>query len=394
MRYEELLYSGQLDRLMAETLPRVEDDADARRVFLRMMMARDNVHLLSPSSIALLREGAMHGDRYAQYGFARYLTSVQPEKDSLLQAFGWATKAMEQGVADAKALVAAAYSFGDTGVINWDKEWQMKQEAYAEGSELAAMNILEDLCYGFHYGEPDEEQALMMADELIDRDEKAGIDPNGWWYYMRGKAVEHDEPRVRVVANYLKAVQLGILRAYMGVILAYGYDEEYHLCPTAQYRKWLAEGVAHRSSDALLMDALDKMNERTYVETEEEGELIYRRLTEAAKLGNTGAMEQMAWLFQYGQNGQEEDAQKAYEWYSMGAKHCSTLSTENLWRMLHAGIIERPEEEQEMLALHGARIGSKMLLAEAIRIFRDGGLAEYEEEILKYLEPAYVGLNG
>ena len=89
----------------------------------------------------------------------------------------------------------------------------------------------------------------------------------------------------------------------------------------------------------------------------------------------------------------DEDAQKAYEWYSLGAKHCSTLSTENLWRMLHAGIIERPEEEQEMLALHGARIGSKMLLAEAIRIFRDGGLAEYEEEILKYLEPAYVTIE-
>ena len=399
--YYDLLYTGRLDELVEKTLPIAEHEPDAARAFLRMLMARENLFLLSAHSIDLLREAAHRGERYGQYGYARYHVSVRPDENSLWEAYRQAEAAMEQGIADGKAMIALTYSYGDIGKVDWEKESQLMQEAYEAGSELATMYIVQDLCYGKHYQSGQPEKAGNMLDELMAKEEAEGIEPNGWWPFYKAVSLPDDEVPARIARYYERAIELGVLKAYGQLVLLYGYNDGAELNITDQYTKWLRAGLEHRSANAYYLDAAREMmryndlhpkymaQKLDYDIVRECEDAIYGQLCEAVRLGSLPAMETLGDMYYHGWYNCAQNYQRAFTCYSSATNMDSYDAAEKLWLMMHDHLIDRPLDYQDSIALMGCRWGSKRLLAETVIAHQEGRLTEYDKEITKYYEPIF-----
>lgn len=401
MNYYQLFYSGQLDELVRTALPEIEHDKDAQRAYLRLFMVRDSIYLLSSEAIDMLRREAETGNRYAQYGYARYHVCVRPDENSLWESYRLAEAAMEQGVADAKAMIACTYSYGDIGKVNWEEEDRLLNEAYEEGSELAAMYMAQNLCFGYHYRPACPAEAEKFVDALMEKEEMEGIEPNGWWRYYKGMALGEEEPKKRRIRLYESAAALGIVKAYTQLIIIAGYGPENDLEETDEYRHYLKLGMERQCSGAFYLDAVREMGRyddlhEQYVEKEIEydelracEDAIYGQLSESARLGNASAWEMLGDMYFYGWYNCAQDYKRACTCYSAATNLDSDSAAEKLWRLMHYHHIDRPLEYKDSIALMGARWGSKQLLAETVIAHQEGRLSEYHDEISKYYEPIF-----
>lgn len=383
MNYYHLLYDGQYDRLVTKALPVVETDEDARRAYLRLFMALDTMFLLAEDTIEMLCQEADKNNPYAQYGYARYLVCVRPEKDSLKKSFDYAEAAMKGGIADAKAMVALAIGCGDTGMVDYEREDTLMNEAVKEGSELALMYVIKKYLYGSHFKPTQPDKALELLEQLIAKEEQSGAEVNGWWYFYRASAKEAQLGRMAVINDYRRALSLGVLRTYCDLILAYGYGDRIEdLHDTEEYREYMSQGLWRRASDAYLLDAARLMDT-------DDNELIVERLEDGARLGNTACTEQLGDLYYNGAFGCKKDMERAASYYEIAARHDSVSAAEKLWDMMHDHDIDRPLDYRDSIALIGTRSGSLKLLAETVIAHQEGRLNDYAEEIEKYYEPIF-----
>ena len=80
---------------------------------------------------------------------------------------------------------------------------------------------------------------------------------------------------------------------------------------------------------------------------------------------------------------------KACTWYEKAAKKLDITALEKMFAMIKHGKVERSQEEADEIALKGARLDSKYLLAEAVIAFTQGRLQEHADEISRYYEPIF-----
>ncbi len=409
MNYLELLYSGQYDRLVNEALPLVETNKEAETAFLKLFLSRECIFLLDEAnSITLLEKEAKKGNRYAQYAYARWQTIVRGGENSLWIANRYMRTAAEQNLPDAIAGLAISYEFGDIGTVDWKIEDELMQKAFDLGSELAAIYKLQDYCFGRHFELAQPHLAVELAEQLIKRDKEKGIAPNGWWFYYRATANEPRTGRHYVMDDYQQALDLGVLRAFTDLIIAYGYGETNNvLIESTEYTDYLQKGMNRLCPGAFYMDAAREMHRYDALKVfyqEDEGiqrrqirygvlqeshELIHSRLSQAAQLGDTAAWEQLGDCYYDGSCGFEQNYEKAFTCYSNGAIHDALGSIEKLWRMMHDHLIDRPLDYVDSIALKGARCGSKRLLAETVIIHQEGRLTEYDDEITQFYDPIF-----
>lgn len=409
MNYYELLYSGHYDELVKKALPLVETDQDAARAFLRLFLSRECIFLLDEAeSVDLLTDEAEKGNRYAQYAYARWQAIVRGGEYSVSIAYQYMQAAAEQDLPDAIAGLAVTYEFGDIGTVDWKKEDELLQRAFDMGSELAAVYRLQDYCFGRHFQPAQPQLAVELADQLIARNEAEGIPPCGYWFYYRACANEPRLGRTYVTDDYRKALDLGVLRAYTDLIIAYGYgDSDTVLVENNDFTALLREGMDRLCPGAFFMDAAREMHryealrqlynrdegiqrrQVRYQLLSESHELIHTRLSQAAQLGDTAAWEQLGECYYDGSCGFEQSYEKAFTCYSNGAIHDAVGSIEKLWRMMHDHHIDRPLEYVDSIALQGARCGSKRLLAETVIIHQEGRLNEYADEIERFYDPIF-----
>lgn len=409
MNYFELLYNGRLDELISVALPLVETDSHAARTFLRLFHSRENIFLLDEAkSVELLKAEAEKGNRYAQYAYARWQTIVRGGENSIMIAFRNMQAAAKQDLPDALAGLAISYEYGDSGHVDWKKEAELLQKAFDMGSELAAIYILQDYCFGRHFEPAQPERAADLANQLIEKDRNNGIPPNGYWYYYRAIANEDRLGKTYVIDDYQKALEFGALNAYTDLIIAYGYgDSNNTLIETKEYTQYLTEGIDRLCAGAFYMDAAREMkrydtfvglyrNDRgiqrrqiRYNILNDSHELIHSRLTQATQLGDRAAWEQLGDCYYYGYFGFEQNYKKAFTCYSNGAIHDIATAVEKLWRMMHEHLVDRPLDYVDSIALKGARCGSKLLLAETVIIHQEGRLTEYADEIERFYEPVF-----
>ena len=388
MNYYSLLYQGKYDELVHEAYSVLDTNKDAERAFLRMFMELDTVYLFKPETVAFIETEARKGNRHMQYVYARYLFGLRPTEQAIHEVFDLLSAAAQQGLADAKAVLADMYGYGDIDIVDYNKEETLMHEAFDEGSEMAAMYILRNYCYGQHFHAPRPDLASEMADDLIARDEQAGIEPNGIWYYYRGVANEHYESKTRLVANYLRAAELGVRRAYGEIMIAYGYGDSATLHQTPDYNLWMEKGIDHRACSAYFLAALGEMMKTSEIMRDEDA--LFSMLTQAAKMGHTGATELEGDMFLEGSYQWKQDYKRAAESYYRAIDNGSAGAAEKLWRMIaHDHLIDRPLHEVDRIALIGARLGSAMLLAETVVAFQEGRLQEYKKEITTYYEPIF-----
>ena len=341
MSYLELLYTGQYDRLVKDSLPLVQTDKDAERAFLRLFLSRENIFLLDEAmAIDLLIEEAEKGNPYAQYGYARWQSIVRGGESAISIAYDYMQAAADQGLPDAIAALAITYEYGDMGIVDWKKEDKMLQQAFDMGSELAAVYRLQDYCFGRHFQLAQPQLAAELADRLIAKDQAAGIEPNGYWFYYRACANEPRIGRLYTIDDYRRALDLGVLKAYTDLIIAYGYGETNDtLVETKDFSSLLREGMDRLCAGAFFMDAAREMHRyealnKLYQHDEgiqrrqvrysvltESHELIHSRLSQAAQLGDTAAWEQLGDCYYDGSCGFEQSYEKAFTCYSNGTIH-------------------------------------------------------------------------
>ena len=407
-KYLQLLYDGEYDELVADTLSVLDCDKDAERAFLRLFMQKGPVVMLDfDDTIAPLIKEAEKGNKYAQYAYARWQSLDCGGENSIAISYRNMKAAAEQNLPDAIAGYAMTYEFGDIGIVNWEKYRELVDQSVAMGSELGKMYRLRELCFGIHYQDPQPEKAAELASQYIADDEAAGIEPNGLWFYYRAAANEQRIGRTRVIDDYQRALDLGVLAAYDDLIIAYGYGDDLEtLVENKEYNEYLKQGIAHLAAGAFYLDAAREMRRFDFFDNSyhhkgvqqfqiEYGvkqqchELIFSRLSDAARLGDNAAWEQLGDCYYNGWYDFEKDYKKAFTAYSNGVIHNSVTCAEKMWKMMHDHIIDRPIDYIDSIALYGARWGSKRLLAETVIACQEGRLTEYADEITKYYDPIF-----
>lgn len=409
MNYLELFYKGEYDRLVRETLPLVETNPDAARAFLRLCQGRYNFFLLDPATVELLREQAEAGHRYAQYAFARYHLFVRNTEESITISYENMLAAARQDLPDAIAGLASSAEYGDVGIVDREKAATLMDEAFNAGSELAAIYRLKEYCFGKHFIPAQPDKAVELADQLIARDEAAGIEPNGFWFYYRASAREDRFGRtsVTVSEDYQRALRLGIIDAYGDLIMAAGYgDESRVLTMTKEYERLIAEGMERRYAGAFYFDAAAALHGYAALEDpsidlghesenrvpqllQECHDKIFLRFSQAGELGDNSAFEMLGDFYYEGSYGFEQNYQMAFAAYSRGIVRDHVGCAEKAWKMMHNHYIDRPLDEMDALALFGARWDCKRLLAETVIAHQEGRLADFSDEIEKYYDPIF-----
>ncbi len=408
MNYLELLYNGEYDELVRQTLPVLETDKEAERAFLRLFLQKSVVLLLCPhSTMQGLHKEADKGNKYAQYAVARRVAFENDMENAMWVAFRQMSDAADQGLPDAIAGLALTYEFGDIGFVDHEKADEMMDKAQQMGSELALRSQLKDLCFGFRFQDAQPQRAIEMANRLIADDEAKGIDPNGLWYYYRGCAVEATQGRMKAVDDYKRALELGVLQAYADLIIAAGYgDSTDTLSENEQYHDYLLKGMAARYSGAFFLEGARMLNcysvmQDTFREKnidlqglsydilQDCHEAIHALFSQAARLGDMVAWEQLGDMYYEGTYGFQQDYENAFACYSNGVKQESAACMEKLWKMMHDHLIDRPLDYVDQVTLWGARHESKRLLAEVVIAHQEGRLTRYHDEISKYYEPVF-----
>ena len=118
-------------------------------------------------------------------------------------------------------------------------------------------------------------------------------------------------------------------------------------------------------------------------------EAIHALFSQAARLGDMAAWEQLGDMYYEGTYGFQQDYENAFACYSNGVKQESAACMEKLWKMMHDHLIDRPLDYVDQVALWGARHESKRLLAEVVIAHQEGRLTRYHDEISKYYEPVF-----
>lgn len=408
MNYLQLLYEGRYDELVQDTLPLLETDKEAERAFLRLFMQKPIVLLLCPhSTMQDLHEEADKGNKYAQYAVARRVCFEADIENALWVSYRQMQAAADQGLPDALAGLAMTYEFGDIGGVNRAKADLLMEQALEAGSELAKIYRLQEWCFGYRFMDAVPPKAVEMATKWIAEDEAKGIAPNGAWYYYRACAKEVQAGRLAAKEDYKKALELGMLAAYGDLIISAGYgDSNDTLSQNEEYHDYLLQGMAARYSGAFYMEGARLM--RRYATMEEKfydmdismsnlcddiltkcHEAIHSLFSQAARMGDVAAWEQVGDMYFEGSYGYEKSYEKAFTCYSNGVTHDSVSCMEKLWKMMHNHLIDRPIDYIDQVALWGARKDNKRLLAEVVIAKQEGRLSEFADEIEKYYEPIF-----
>ena len=160
------------------------------RSFLRHFLSRFRVISLSPEMVERLRLQS-ETDPYAAYGYGRWLSCVNPRKDSLEKAEALLSSAMKE-VPDAKTALALMHYDGRvaSGKANPGLYAFLMQEKPGEWSELRQVVSLENGIFGEHGVKKD---TALVADILRKQIQKHP-DVDSLYYELLGWALIDDDP--------------------------------------------------------------------------------------------------------------------------------------------------------------------------------------------------------
>lgn len=394
LSWQEMFVQGSFDALVANALPTAEEDADAARYFLRVFTVTPNIFLLSRQSIELIKEYADRDDRFALFALGRYRLCTMTKPDSLGEACGYIRRAHALGLPEATAEMAQMYDYGDFGLVERAAARALLDEALERNCDYAAEIYLKNLIFGKNGYEADPQKALaIIGERLADDVGRLGAgEENPMWYYLKGCCECNTEGYPAAVGNFRKAAEMGVIMAWADVAVACSHNAEGVLVDKDAFIKAAEYGMSKR--DALCRyfcavfatDGYDDMDRHRQQCAREK---FTAGLEEAFSMGCSGAAEMLGDMYYYGYYDIREDNAKAWEWYSDGARLGNAGCYEKLFGMLHDHFIDRDETEKDMIALKGARLGSKRLIGETVMAYTYGRLAEYAAEIERYYEPVF-----
>lgn len=392
--YKMLLEKNQFDELIAYTLGASNDmTPKARTCFLRIFYFRNNIFRLSKESIKIIKQAAGYGNIYAQFAYGRYHIVVKPTPESIALSLQLFTAAHEKGLADATASLAEAWRYGDYQMVNHEKADQMLANAMEMKSEYAVVLRLKELIYGTAIKEGNAEEALKIAKSQL-HDNPNQFKYLGAWLYYRALAYinlgnEKDgEDLLGHATNY------GFLDAWVDLAIRKGHpDENGEITNSVAYIDTLREGAKRGDLESRLFLAWKEIEEFNNLpsdqQTEQVAQELITELEECYRHGSRMAAECLGDIYYNGFCLQSQDMDKAWEWYEKAAKWDLPSAYEKLYDMVYYHDKDLDLHEHDMLALKGARLGSRHLLDRTVIIHTEGRLEEYAEEIETYYDPIF-----
>ena len=367
------------------------DDSEAAQIYLsRVFYTRCSIFMLSPDTIEQVKQAADKGNAYAQFAYGRYLIATNPDeqsKDLSLEYFG---KAQQQGLPDAIAAISEAWQYGDFGIVDLLKAKQALSQAMQQQSEYAAFVQLKIMVLG------DEEQletALDVIDSLIELNARRET-PFSQWHYFKGVALYTMDNINEAEKCLIYACNQGNIDAWLERAVYTGkFDENGDIVNKKAYFDTLREGTEHHNPECRTLLAwhsvvqFDEMPQRE--QTPELAQSIIDELKECVRYGSKTACELLGDIYLNGWLGQDYDVDQAWRWYAQSAIwHCDT-AYEKMYEMVHDHLKDVEQDFSDMLAISGARLGSKRLLAATVIAYTHGRLTEYASEIEQYYEPIF-----
>lgn len=379
---------------ISSLLPCVGRDEIATRYFLRLFTSSDELFSLDRRSVKAIRRAAESGDRYAQFAYGRYLYATVPEKGSEALAREMFVRSYDQALPEATAALSNLWNNGDLGLVDRERSLQFLNEALEMGSDYAYELQTRFMTYGIRGFAADPAKAVQILDGLIEKDINGGLSPSPMWYYNKACAVEQLYGRSASLTGYQKAASAGVKAAWFDIAVAKGYADGDELVDQAEYLAALKDGGRNGCTLCTYFLALHKVEE-----WEDKGILsralatrrLLNDLERSYKAGNGFAAEYVGDILYNGWFGLREDKEAAWGWYSRAARLSLCTAYEKMYEMSHGNQVDKPLEFIDMLALHGARLGSRRMLDEVVAIYGEGRLADFSSEIEKYYLPVARG---
>lgn len=396
-QWAEMRAAGEMDALIRATLPLAEVSSEAAAHLMHALTSYEQLFLLSEETVDWLENTAMEGNRYAQFAYGRWHVSTRPRKESCGIARDMFEKAYAQGLPEAAVSLSSMLYYGMGDVVDRETADRLLHEALATGCGYARETCVKYLIYGLCDWEANPQKALNDIKLFCEEDTAHGLDENPLWHYYRACAVEELFGRTKAIVDYRKAADLGVTRAWLDLAVAYGYgDGKEDIINHAAYVSHLKVGHRHNNPDCSLFLALANVEHWEEMPRFTQYISAWQAILDiknAYTKGSETAAEVLGDIYHYGQYGQKEDIDLAWEWYEKAARFGAVSAIEKMFDMIHDKLIERDTACRDMLALHGARLDSKRLLAETVIAHTMGRLADHAEEIEKYYNPVFDDPN-
>ena len=386
--YALLMSQCRFDDLVQTALT---DDSEAAQIYLsRVFYTRCSIFMLSPDTIEQVKQAADKGNACAQFAYGRHLIVTNPNEQSKELSLEYFEKAKQQELPDAIAAISEAWRYGDFGIVDHSKAKQAVNQALQLRSEYAAFSQLKTMVLG---DDDQLEKALIVIDALIELNAQREM-PFALWHYFKGVAhctmgdIEEAEKHLTFACNQ------GNIDAWLErAVNAGGFDENGDIADNEAYIKALREGAEHHNPECrtlLAWDAVLQFDEHPSQErTPQLAQTIIDELQQCTRYGSKTACELLGDIYLNGWLQLSPDVDLAWRWYAQSAIwHCDT-AYEKMYEMVHDHLKDVEQDFSDMLAISGARLGSKRLLAATVIAYTHGRLTEYASEIEQYYEPIF-----
>lgn len=162
--------SGAFDQLFYAALA----DETARRLFLRIVRGVYPMYMLTDKQVAEMKKLSDEGYAIAKYALGRYHQLVQPDEDSMNQAYDLFVAAADKGIGDAVFALSLLYRDGRIKQANNQKHvsllgqvdnqtyLKLREDSIEKGSVKAFYQKAKDILYGLNGYEADPKYILTL----------------------------------------------------------------------------------------------------------------------------------------------------------------------------------------------------------------------------------------
>lgn len=393
--WSDMFEHESYNALVHSLLPHIANDHDAAAHFIRIFDTRQYIFHLSKATIGLIAQQAYKGCTLAQFALGRYYQCVQPCHDANAKAKALIEQAYRGGLADAAAALFLMWSNGDAGTIDTDKARKYLDEALVQGSYYACSLRIRSEIFGLNYMEIDYQAAQRHIEEVSKREAAEGLDPNPKWDLYRAYIAEKTQGISAATHLYEVAAKKGMLDAWGNLAIIHGFKGKEELADEEAYIKYLDEGCKHHDNFCIYLRLLKKIDDWDSKPNYEKAWLrgsIIPQLEKAYSLGSACAAHTIGDIYNFGYYDINPYIDKAWQWYEKAAKLQHVGSLEAMFDLINNHYVEKTEAETDLIALDGARLGSKILLNYVIHAYYRDRLTEYAHEIEEYHIPYFESL--
>ena len=284
--------------------------------FLRRFGRNSQIMSLTKADIEVLSSS---DDPYAMYGYASWLAVNNNNSNDIIKAFDLYAKAAEGGCVDALMGESLLWGNGIGGIMDSQLAADLRDEAVAKGSELAAMCQARNRIAGFNANK-EPEKVLEEIKQRITTD----TDLNPRWYSIMAFTYENLDDTENAKQMYQKAIEYGVEDAYF--FLAFLYKNE---GDTDTYRKLMLEGIEKGCALCHILDAdmdEDEFYKLGLTKQRELSREVSKRLERGIQLGEGLCAYYLAFNYYHGDLGFKRDIKMAFKYANEGYRLCDAYT--------------------------------------------------------------------